>query len=64
MDVGNVEQETEANRPEAKAEGAAPRGKKNARSRKKDGSGAVEDSTKRRCVSTACIGTLHTLLLA
>lgn len=57
MEVENLEQETETNQPEVKPDGAAPKGRKSVRIRKKDG----DEGAKRRCVSTACIGTLRTL---
>ena len=64
MDVKHCAQEVDTNQATAKSEESTQKAKQRVRSRKTEGSSAVDDSAKRRCVSTACIGMTRVYLRA
>jgi hypothetical protein len=64
MDIRHFAQEVDTNQTAAKPDESNPKAKQRARSRKTEGSSATDESVKRRCVSTACIGMKRMYLLA
>ena len=61
MDVGHYAQDADANQAAVKPEEPTPKARQRMRSRRKDGSIAADESAKRRCVSTACIGRAYAI---